>query len=89
MNDIDKVILKLNEVINIPNGVERRDCYNISQTKGPYGFSVAVVFSHRDDPNDTFVIGFVVDDVVTRVLWNNDGWEMWSSDETFIHDDLT
>ena len=85
MTMMDSVISKLNEIVGIPGCIKKQDCYNISQTKGPYGLSTIVVFSHGDDPNDTAVIGVVEDDVVTRVMWNNDGWEIWSSDETFIH----
>ncbi len=97
MDNIDRVISKLNEILDTPGGMERRDCYSISQTKGPYGTphfsampqSTVVVFTHSDDPNDTQVIGIVVDDSVTTVMWNNDGWEAWHErDEFFLHTDV-
>jgi len=79
MDPINSVISKLNEIIDVPDYIQRRDCYNTSTTKGPYGFQDIVVFSHGDDPNDTLVIGVVdKDGTVTRIMWNADGWEHWS-----------
>jgi len=86
MDAIDSVISKLNEITGIPDGIERDDCYNITQTKGPYGQSTVVVFTHSDDPNDTQVIGIIVDGVVSTLMWNNDGWEAWHErNEFFLH----